>query len=127
MVETAYEVEFSGGWFATFPVDAKLNFINRATSKIEERYITAIHRGDEILLIPHQKRQSLYALIISRVHLHSSIALHLALLRRRHSDLTMGAQVWIRQNANAPFGHIPSVAELLLKHIRQAGSRLTAP
>jgi hypothetical protein len=126
-VETAYEVEFSGGWFAAFPADAKLNLINRATSKIEERFITAIRQGDQVLLIPYQKRQSLYSLIISRVHQHPSMALPLALLQRWHSDLTTGVRVWVQQAAGVSHVHIPSVAELLLKRIREAGSRLTAP
>jgi hypothetical protein len=126
-VESAYEVAFSGEWFATFPPDAQLNLFNRATSKIEERYVSAVHPGDQVLLIPHQKRQSLYALIISRVHQHQSMALPLALLNRWHSDLGIGVRLWARQAANMPSVHIPTVAELLLRRIREAGSRLTHP
>ena len=42
-------------------------------------------------------------------------------------DLTMGVQVWMRQIADAPYLHIPSVAELLLRKIQETGSGLTSP
>lgn len=97
-VDRAYEVTFAGGWCGVFAGDQQLNFVVPSTRKVEERFVRALRVGDTALIIPSQPRQSLYTLIISRVHQHPSIELHLALLRRWREELQSGFQRWAKQH-----------------------------
>jgi hypothetical protein len=120
IVETAYEITFSGGWRGLFANNQQINFISPTTRKVEERFVRAIRLGDTALIIPSQPRQSLYSLIISRVHQHPSIELHLALLRRWREELQSGYQRWAANHRNDPTG-------ALLRELRAAGSTITSP
>lgn len=119
IVETAYEISFSGGWRGLFANNQQLNFIAPTTRKVEDRFVRAIREGDTMLIIPSQPRQSLYSLIISRVHQHPSIELHLALLRRWREELQSGYQRWAASHRDDPTG-------ALLRELRAAGSTITS-
>jgi hypothetical protein len=117
-VDKAYELTFSAGWRGTFASEQRVNFVAPNTRKVEERYVRALRVGDAVLIIPSQPRQSLYALIISRVHQHPSIELHLALLRRWREDLQVGYQRWAKLHSD-PIGS-------LLTELQRAGSLITS-
>ena len=117
-VDEALRITFSGGWGGVFAREQKINFVSPDTRKVEERFVRALRQGDTVLIIPSQPRQSLYALIISRVHQHPSIELHLALLRRWREDLQAGYQRWARSRSD-PLGQ-------LLQELQNAGSSVTS-
>jgi hypothetical protein len=117
-VDQAIEITFSGGWRALFAREQAINFVAPDTRRVEERFVRALRVGDTALIIPSQPRQSLYALIISRVHQHPSIELHLALLRRWREDLQAGYQRWAQL-------HRDPLARLL-QEIQDAGSSVTS-
>lgn len=117
-VDTAYEIAFSGGWSGHFADDHQINFVAPNTHRVEERFVRALRVGDAVLIIPNQPRQSLYALIISRIHQHPSIELHLALLGRWREDLQAGFQRWAAQR--------PDALGDLLRELNSAGSTITS-
>jgi hypothetical protein len=90
--EEAIKLHFDQGWRAYFAPDDAINVI--VNGKIDQRYVRSL-RGDERILIIHgQQRQSLYDLIISRVHRHPSIELHLAMIRRWQEDIRVAYARW---------------------------------
>lgn len=117
-VDVAYEITFTGGWHGLFASDQQINFIAPRTRKVEERFVRALRVGDAALIVPSQPRQSLYALIISRVHQHPSIELHLALLRRWREELQSGYKRWASRHRD-PIG-------TLLNELKGAGSTVTS-
>lgn len=127
-VDEAIEIRFSDGWIGRFEQTQKLNYVNRASQQCDERYVKALQVGDTTLLIPFQKRQNLYSLVISRVHKHPAIELHLALLRRWHEDLLVGFERWtLRKFGRPPHGATGRyAAESLLQELCRLGSELTS-
>ncbi len=123
-VERAIKLTFDLGWHGLFDPVERLNFITPDSHRIEERYVRALRVNDSVLIIPHQKRQSLYSLIVSRIHQHASIEIHLALLRRWHEDFRLGYQRW----AASPLRRrnlLPAL-DLFLKEMQNQGSTLTS-
>jgi len=98
-VEQAIEVQFDGGWHVLFAPDDKINIVYSGADgeHIEERYVRSLRPRDRVLFIHGQRRQSLYDLIISRVHRHPAIELHVALVQRWHDDLTTAYRKWQHQ------------------------------
>ncbi len=123
-VDQAIELSFTENWRGLFDPAQRLNFIGKDTNRIEERYVRSLRVGDTVLIIPHQKRQSLYSLIISRIHQHESIEVHLALLRRWHEDFRAGFQRW--SNLPARRGHQAPALDQFLIEMRKEGSTLTS-
>jgi hypothetical protein len=128
-VESATEVRFSGGWWGLFEARDRLNYIDRVSARCDERYVRALQPGDAVLIVPFQKRQSLYNIIIARVHKHPAIELHLAILRRWHEDLVLGFEGWAakrsREERKQYRGARRAVEELLVE-LRRLGSTLTS-
>jgi len=120
-VEQAIEVQFDGGWKALFPPDERINVIVHGAGgdHVDERYIRSLQVNDRVLFIHGQQRQSLYELIISRVHRHPSIELHLALIRRWQEDFATAYQRWRQYGVRN--------LEELLRQMRVRGSTLTSP
>lgn len=87
-IEEALEVHFDDNWRVLFAPDETINVIYRGPKgeEIDERYVRSLEIGDRILFIHGQKKQSLYELIISRIHKNPAIEVHLALIRRWHND-----------------------------------------
>jgi len=120
-VEEAVAVNFDGGWKTLLAPDDTINVIINGSdgNRLEERYVRALRRGDRVFFLHDQRRQSLYDLIISRVHRHPAIEIHLALIQRWQDDFAMAYhQRWRskRRSLND-----------LLKELRNRGSRLTSP
>lgn len=86
--------------------------------------MNALRRGDHLLIIPFQRRQSLYDLVIGRVHGHPAIQLHLALIAKWHTELIRGLHEWSRDELLSRHGSARS--EALLAEIRKRGSRLSS-
>lgn len=120
-VDQAIEVQFDGGRKALFAPEERINVIVHGPSgdRVDERYIRSLQVNDRVLFIHGQQRQSLYELIISRVHRHPSIELHLALIRRWQQDFAAAYQRW-RQ-------HGVRNLEELLRQMQDRGSSLICP
>ena len=124
-VEDALEIEFSGGWRGLFDRQDKLLHIDGATAQCDERYVTAIRLEDTVLIIPFQKRQSLYDLVINRVHKHPSIELHLVVLRRWHEELVVGFERWATK-LGVNKGSMKLASQAFLEKLQNKGSSLTS-
>jgi hypothetical protein len=87
-VEQAMFVGLSDGWHGLFPIDDTIQVIVATAEgdSVEERYIRSLRMGDRVLFIHGLRRQSLYDLIVSRVHRIPAIELHLALIKRWQDD-----------------------------------------
>jgi hypothetical protein len=116
--ESAIEIKFDQGWQAHFAPDEMINVIVTTPSgqQIDARYVRSLNMGDRVVVIYGQQRQNLYDLIISRVHQHPSIELHLALIRRWQDDFSTAFNRW-RQ-------HGVRNLEELLRQMQSRGSTL---
>jgi hypothetical protein len=119
-VPEAYELCFEGGRRLLLARDDTVNLIVRMgpATQIEERYVRAVRQGDEVLYIHGQHRQSLYDLLVSRVHRDRVIAEYLALIRHWQDDL-------VRSFAEAE-RRVGLTPERLLADLQARGSRLTS-
>jgi hypothetical protein len=88
--QEAIEVRLSDGWRGLFASDDTVNVIKLGVSgqQIEERFVRSLRPRDRLLYIHGQRRQSLYELVLSRVHGHPAIEIHLALITRWRDELT---------------------------------------
>jgi len=119
--EGAIEVNFKCGWHVCFAPDDRINVIvmGEKGQQIDKRYIRALKPSDRVIAIPEQRRQSLYDLILSRVHGHPTIELHLALIRRWQQDLELAYRRWRLHG-------VRNLDELLWQ-MQRRGSQLTHP
>ncbi len=120
-VQEAFEIQFEGGQRVILPTDETVNVIvrNPAGTEVEQRYVHSLRPRDEILFIHGQRRQSLYELLVSRVHRDPVIAQYLALVRRWQDDLVRAFTERERHGGISP--------ESLLEALRERGSGLTSP
>lgn len=90
-VENVIEVSFEDSWKILYSPDDIINVIktNRIGKDIESRLVSSLQNGDNVLFIHGQKKQSLYELIVSRVHKNPSIETHLALINKWHSEFSL--------------------------------------
>jgi hypothetical protein len=121
IVEAAIRVQLPGGRIVLLDPDAPINVIrgSGAYQEMQERPANGIRRGDRIVLIHGQKRQSLYDLLIRRVHSHPAIRLHLALIRMWHEEIVKGFHAWAR--------HTGRGYEALLEELQRLGCMRSAP
>lgn len=119
--ESAIEVHFEHDWHVCFAPDDMINVIVTGEKKqqVDKRYIRALKPNDRVIAIPEQRRQSLYDLILSRVHGHPTIELHLALIRRWQQDLELAYRRWRLHG-------VRNLDELLWQ-MQRRGSQLTHP
>jgi hypothetical protein len=119
--DAAVEVRFDQGWRALFALNETINVVVNTPvgAKIHERYVRAIKSGDAVLFIHGQQRQNLYELILSRVHRHPSIELHVALIRRWQEDFKKAYSRWECQA-------VSDLAELRGRGIRNLNALLRA-
>jgi len=119
-LEEAIAVHFDGGWKALLSPNDTINVIITGSdgTRLEERYVRALRSGDRVLFLHDQRRQSLYDLIISRVHRHPAIEIHLALIQRWQNDFVLTYhQRWRNKGRSL---------EDLLEQLQNRGSRLTS-
>lgn len=102
LVDTALEVKFTGGWSGLFRPDTLLHVVQVGSSKtsIERRYVKSLRQGDTVVYISGQRRQSLYDLVLSRVHRHPSIEIHLAIIRQWQFEIRQGYANWRKKGKN---------------------------
>ena len=115
----AIKVSVTGGWHGLFMLVDKLNVITDSGTghRTEERFVRSLRVGDRILVIHGQKRQSLYDLVVSRVHNHPAMEIHLALISKWHEELAEAFRA--RQRTGW-------AAEDVLTGIRKQGSSITS-
>lgn len=120
-VAEAIEIRLDDGRRLILPFDETVNIVVPSATgvSIDERYVRAVRPGDELLLIQGQRRQSLYQLLVSRVHRDPVIGQYLALVRRWQDDFILA---FSKQEALAKMN-----PEVLLAEIRKRGSDLTSP
>jgi len=120
----AIKVQFDQSWHIYFAPDDVINVVRDGTFDL--RYVRSLRTGEHVLLIHGQQRQSLYDLIISRVHRHPSIELHLALIRRWQEDLRMAYQQWRKRMADSAELQAYGARDVngLLRRMRARGSEL---
>lgn len=123
-VDEALEVRFDNNWRALFAPDETINAIYSGPKgeAIDERYVRSLEIGNRVLFIHGQKKQSLYELIISRIHKNSAIEVHLALIRRWHDDFINAFQRK-HQMIGVPKD---TLLDDLLNELRIRGSTLTS-
>ncbi len=119
-VQEALEISLEGGSHVLLPTDETVNVIVRIPggAQVEQRYVRSLRVGDEILFIQSQRRQSLYELLVSRVHRDPVITQYLALVRRWQDDLVRAFSEGERQGSMSP--------ESLLRAIQAKGSAITS-
>ncbi|MEW6141266.1 MAG: hypothetical protein AB1733_23830 [Thermodesulfobacteriota bacterium] len=124
----AVRVQFDQGWRVDFSPDDEINIVRAGSNGniLDRRYVRSLKVGDRVILIHGQQRQSLYDLIISRVHKHPSIELHLALIRRWQEDLRVAFQKWQRRTPDSAdlSAHETRDMNGLLRQMQRQGSQL---
>jgi hypothetical protein len=119
LVPNALVVSFRERYQVSFPTDYLVQLITSVNSRQElrERFVSALRPGDRIVYIQGQRRQSLYDLIISRVHRHPAFEVHLALIRRWQDDLRL-----------AYLAKKPRITvDAVLSQLQTLGSDITSP
>lgn len=126
----AVRVRFEQGWSVHFAPDDMINVVRTEPHgyELDQRYVSSLRVGDRVVLIQGQRRQSLYDLIISRVHKHPSIELHLAMIRRWQEDLRISFAHWSSEGGifarNCEDG--PRDLNDLLSRMQSLGSNLVS-
>jgi len=92
--DKAVRLSFENGSSITYAHDEMINVIRPGQFKSDERYVESVRPGDRVVLIHGQRRQNFYELLISRVHQHPSMMLHLALIERWRTDFVNAYQRW---------------------------------
>lgn len=105
-VDKAVALSFDNGSSILLSADETVNAVR--SNSVEERYVRALRPGDRVMLISSLRKQSLYDLIISRLHQHESMRFGIGLIVRWQSDLVSAFRVW-SANRSSP------VDELLRK------------
>ena len=94
----AVKIIFDQGWYAYFDPSDLLNIIGN--KGLDSRYVRSLRLNERVLIIHGQQRQNLYDLILSRVHRHPSIELHIAMIRRWQEDLRVAYEQWCKQTVS---------------------------
>ena len=120
-VKEVFFVRLKGGLQVFFPKDEMVQVIvpSPEGDKVEGRYIRSLRVDDRLLFIHGQRRQSLYDLIVSRIHKNPAMELHLALIQRWQEDF--------RQAYNRKWQKYNQGVEGLLRALQNRGSRLISP
>jgi len=119
-------VQFDQGWQAYFALDDVINVVSNG--RLDKRYVRSLRHEDRVLIIHGQQRQSLYDLIISRVHKHPSIELHLAMIRRWQEDLRVAYVQWCTRTGEPSELRAYGARDLdgLLRRMQARGSQLVS-
>jgi len=122
----AVKVQFDQGWQAYFARDDVINVVSNG--RLDRRYVRSLRHGERVLIIHGQQRQSLYDLIVSRVHKHPSIELHLAMIRRWQEDLRVAYGQWCTHTGEPSELRAYGARDLngLLRRMRARGSQLVS-
>jgi hypothetical protein len=123
-VREAIKVQFESGWHAFFSPNDVINVIQERS--LDPRYVRSLAGAERVLLINGQARQSVYDLIISRIHRHPSIELHLAMIRRWQEDYRIAFHQWKAQSPEIDERREHGARDLdgLLRRLQALGSHL---
>lgn len=115
----AIKISLTGGWHGFFSSDDKLNVVLEygTERRTDERFVRSLRVGDRILVVHGQRRQSIYDLVISRVHNHPAMEIHLALISKWQEELAESFRA--RQMGGW-------TAEDVLSNIQEQGSQITS-
>jgi hypothetical protein len=120
ILDTALRVVFDEGWFAMYAPDDQLMFLRGLGKRVhtESRPAAELYPGCEILAIHGQRRQSLYGVLVERLHRNPVIALQLALIREWHHELATKYRVWSDATGRS--------VDDLVGELQARGSRITS-
>ena len=113
-VAKAIQIDFLGGWRGTFAPQQRLNFIS-ADGILSSRTAASAHTGDRVLYIFGNRQQTLYELIVSRIHDEPEIQVHLNFIQRWQEEVQRQFRIWIQK------GH---TVDELFREMRRRGSSL---
>ena len=116
-VEQAIRVAFCEGYYVLLPTNATIQVVLQTPQgrKLDERGVRSLRTRDVVMFIHGQRRQNLYELILSRVHLHPSFALYLNLIQRWQDELVQS------------YRKSSLTVEDILYRMQQQGSQLQTP
>lgn len=119
-VEKALNINFDGGFSGLFALDDKINVVALGKhSRIEEHYVRSLGNGDNIIFIHGLRRQSLFELIISRIHNHPSMQIYIELISQWKSSVANAYLKWTSE------GH--STIYEIYKLLKSKGSLIESP
>lgn len=118
--DTAIRVVFDEGWSAIYAPDDRLMFLRGLGRRVrtETRPASELYPGCEIVAIHGQRRQSLYGLLVERLHGNPVIALQLALIREWQRELAAKYRLWSDATGRS--------LDDLLGELQARGSRITS-
>lgn len=118
--DTALKVRFEGGWTGLYAPDEDLMFVRSLGNRVrtESRAASQLRPGTEIVAIHGQRRQSLYTLLVDRLHRNPVIALQLALVREWQRELAANYRIWSDTTG--------SDLDDLVAALRSRGSQITS-
>jgi len=115
ITDRAIRITFDGGDVIYFERDDIVQAV--VNGALEERTAASVSPGDQLLVIDGQRRQSLYSLILGRLHDHPAVRIHLNLMERWWEEIEAA---YIRKWHG--FGKSDWS---LLQEIQNRGSRIT--
>lgn len=128
---TAVRIIFEQGWTLCLSADDIINVVtaSRAEPQVEQRFVRSLRVDDRVVLIHGQRRQSLYDLVIARVHKHPSIELHLAMIQRWQEELRVSFVRWRtqRNDLSGITAYGSRDVDGLLRLMQARGSELVSP
>lgn len=88
-VKDAIELRFDNHTSVLMDPDEVINLVNRSSNgnRLERTPVKHLKANDEILFIKGQKRQSLFELLVSRVHKNPIVSQFILLISRWHEEL----------------------------------------
>jgi len=95
-VERAIDLTISGRRRGLFLPDYMVNVVRTVDGRetIVERTVRSLSVGNHLILVHGQRRQSLYELLLTRVHRHPSLQLHLALIKAWQDEIAESFAKW---------------------------------
>ncbi|MBI3137852.1 MAG: hypothetical protein HYZ15_04635 [Sphingobacteriales bacterium] len=91
-VENGFEIVFEEGFKLRVSDDDKVNIVKQAG--IDKVFVRSVKHGDRLLVVHNSSRESLYDLIISRIHTHPSLEIHMTVLRRWREEFVKKYLFW---------------------------------
>lgn len=124
--QQAIKVCFDQEWFSFFDINDLINVIYE--KGLVQKFIRSLRKDDNVLMIYGQHRQSIYDLIISRIHKHPSIELHIAMIQHWQEDLRVAYRQWRSKSVSREEYRLYGLHDLdgLLRRMKALGSQLVS-
>jgi hypothetical protein len=116
--ESPVEIYFEEGYKIIVSEDQQLNVIQKG--KIELVFVRALIPGMKIFIVEDSARKNLYDLILSRVHNHPSLAIHMGFLHKWKEEFHIGYLIWKETKTQAEMQNF-------LKQMQSKGSNIVTP